>query len=177
MRLTKTCWVLTLLACLFSFSTLAEISQNQYQLGSGDRLRVNIFGEEALSGIYQVGDDGVVAIPLVGGVQALGLTIYELEEAIKEALEPDFLKAPQVSIEVLNYRPFYIIGEVNDPGSYPFVSGMTVLEAVALAGGFTYRARTSKVYIRRAGGQEEVLIAVTEIVMPGDIIQVRERIF
>ena len=169
--------LLVLVAGSFAFPAGARESHQQYSLGPGDQLRVNVFGEETLSGIYQVGDEGVVAMPLIGSVVAEGLTLNQLEDAIENQLKPDYLKDPQVSIEVLNYRPFYILGEVNDPGGYPFVSGMTVLEAVALAGGFTYRAKTSKVYIRRANGQEEELAGINEVVLPGDIIRVRERIF
>lgn len=150
----------------------------EYTLDAGDTVRVNIFGEENLSGDFQVGNEGDVAIPLIGDVRAVGLTLSELELAIEDELSPDYLINPQVSIEVLNYRPFYILGEVNEPGSYPFVSGITVIEAVAMAGGFTYRARTKEVYIQRAGGgAEEILISISEYIMPGDVIRVRERIF
>ncbi|MCH7806655.1 MAG: polysaccharide export protein [Proteobacteria bacterium] len=177
MQLKALYYLLALMAGSFAFPAGALDSQQQYRLGSGDELRINVFGEETLSGDFQVGARGVVAMPLVGGVPALGLTINQLEAAIENKLKPDYLKNPQVSVEVLNYRPFYILGEVNDPGGYPFVSGMSVLEAVALAGGFTYRAKTSKVYIRRASNQKEELISITEVVLPGDIIRVRERIF
>ncbi|MEE8296010.1 MAG: polysaccharide biosynthesis/export family protein [Sphingomonadales bacterium] len=168
---------LTLMAVFLSGAASAKDNHQQYRLGSGDEIRINVFGEITLSGKFLVGDEGVVAMPLIGGIQAEGLTVQELENAIKAKLKPDYLKNPRVSVEVLNYRPFYILGEVNSPGSYPFVSGMTVLEGVALAGGFTYRAKKGKVYIRRAGSQDEVLILVTEIVLPGDIITIRERIF
>ena len=169
--------LLVLVAASFAFPAGAVDSQQQYRLGSGDELRINVFGEETLSGDFQVGAKGVVAMPLIGGVAALGLTVNQLEQAIVNKLKPDYLNNPQVSVEVLNYRPFYILGEVNNPGGYPFVSGMTVLEAVALAGGFTYRAKTSKVYIRRASNQAEELISITDVVLPGDIIRVREKIF
>jgi len=165
------------LGLLLPFTAAAQ-DRAEYQLDAGDTVRVNVFGEENLSGDFQVGNEGSVAIPLIGSVKAQGLTISELEVAIEDALQPDYLKNPQVSVDVLNYRPFYILGEVNQPGSYPFVSGMTVIEAVAMAGGFTYRARTKEVYVQRTGsGEEEILFSVNDIIMPGDVIRVRERIF
>jgi len=169
--------LLSFFAALLSFSTAAQDTKVLYRLGSGDQVRVIVFGEENLSGIYKVGDEGYIAMPLIGGVMAQGLTVSELEVAIEGELKPDYLKNPQVSIEVLNYRPFYILGEVNNPGSYSFISGITVIEAVALAGGFTYRARKSKVYIKRTGNEEEEIFSVNEFIMPGDVIRVRERIF
>src|SRR5512144_965299 len=116
-----------------------------YTLGSGDKVRVTVFGHEDLSGEFEVDGSGNVSLPLIRNIKAEGLTVRQLEQTIAERLSPDYLLNPSVSVEVLNYRPFYIYGEVTKPGSYPFVNGMTVVTAVAMAGGFTYRARTSKV--------------------------------
>lgn len=121
-----------------------------------------------------------MSYPLIGQIPAGGLTAAELEKALIGKLSPGYLKDPSVSVEVLTYRPFYIVGEVRTPGSYAFVNGMTVLNAVALAGGFTYRARESSFYLTRTdeGGSKSKLNATPETaILPGDIITVRERYF
>ena len=112
-------------------------------------------------------------------MKAGGRTINELERAIVRRLKPDYLKNPRVSVEVLNFRPFFIIGEVNKPGSYPYQHGMTVVNAVALAGGYTYRARKNKVLIKRSGseGGKEKKADENTTVLPGDVIRVPERFF
>jgi polysaccharide export outer membrane protein len=110
-------------------------------------------------------------------VRAKGLTISGLEQAITNKLKPDYLKNPQVSVEVLNYRPFYILGQVQKPGSYPYVSGMTVVTAVAIAGGFTFRAKKDSFFITRAKGEEKTEVKGSAPVLPGDVIEVRQRLF
>ncbi|WP_324222417.1 polysaccharide biosynthesis/export family protein [Ferrovibrio sp.] len=151
-----------------------------YRLGSGDRVRITVYGQPELTGEYQVDGTGQLAFPLIGQVQAGGLTGQGLEQALVDKLKPDYLKNPSVSVEVLTYRPFYIVGEVKQPGSYPYVTGMSVINAIALAGGFTYRARESSFYVSRTGpnGEKTRLDATPETpVMPGDVITVRERYF
>jgi polysaccharide export outer membrane protein len=152
----------------------------EYRLGSGDRVRVTVFGEKDLSGDFAVSDKGTVSMPLIGDVRAAGKSLREFEAEIVRQLRPDYLRNPKVSVEVVNFRPFYIIGEVQKPGGYPYVAGMTVMQAVALAGGFTYRARESSVVIRRAlksGGYREEEAGPTAPVFPGDTVRVRERFF
>lgn len=151
-----------------------------YRLGSGDQVRITVYGQPELSGEYAVDGGGMLSFPLIGQVRAGGLSAVDLEKALISRLQPDYLKNPSVSVEVLAYRPFYIVGEVRAPGSYPYVSGMTVLNAVALAGGFTYRARESSFYVMRPepGGNRTKLDAVADTpVFPGDVITVRERYF
>lgn len=148
---------------------------DDYRLGTGDRVRVTVFGQEQLSGEYEVDATGHIAMPLVSRIQAQNRTAGELETTIATALTPDFLRDPQVSVEVLSYRPFYILGEIRQPGSYPYVNGMTVWNAVALAGGFTYRARKSTVTLRR--GDSELRVPLDSLVQPGDVIEIRERFF
>ncbi|MEN3975901.1 polysaccharide biosynthesis/export family protein [Emcibacter sp. SYSU 3D8] len=152
---------------------------HQYILGPGDQIRLTVFGESDLSGEFKVGDDGMVSLPLIGQIAAKGLTPAALEQTISDKLTPDYVKNPNVNVEVMSYRPFFIIGEVNKPGSYPYQSGMTALEAVALAGGFTYRAKTEQVLIKRSVGTAsgEDLQPIETTVMPGDVIKVRERYF
>lgn len=150
-----------------------------YQLGTGDRIRVTVFGHEDLSGEFEVTGTGDVSLPLIDEVHAKGLTVSELETSIEDALQPDYLIHPRVSVEVLAYRPFYIVGEVATPGSYPYVNGMTVLNAVAVAGGFNYRARKGRIVISRGEGQgaHEISADMDTLVLPGDIIKVPERFF
>lgn len=157
----------------------AEDGGAEYRLGSGDMVRVTVFGHEDLSGEFQVSGRGNISLPLVGEIQAGERTTSELEDAIVDALRPDYLKNPRVSIEVLNYRPFYIIGEVNEPGGYPYVDGMRVVNAVAIGGGYTYRADEDDILIKRGGAEAaEWQDATPEtVVLPGDVIKVPERFF
>ena len=154
-----------------------QVPSNAYQLGPGDQLRLIVFGEEDLSGEFHVDDTGAVSMPLVGDVTASGQTLRSFEAAVRERLSDGYLKDPRVSVQVLNYRPFYIIGEVEKGGEYPFVSGMHVLNAVAVAGGFTYRANTSKVFITRGGEELEFEVTPELRLQPGDVIRVPERFF
>ncbi len=150
-----------------------------YRLGAGDQVRVTVFRHEDLSGEFQLDGEGFFALPLVGEVQGGGKTVRDLEANIEDAFrEGGYLVSPQVSLEVLNYRPFYILGEVNQPGSYPYVNGMTVINAVALAGGYTYRASQGSISVQRGGSNsDKVGVGPTSQVLPGDIITVPERFF
>ena len=150
-----------------------------YKLGTGDKIRVTVFGEQDLSGEYEVDGSGNLRLNLVGQVKAAGLTLPEFEANVRKALEDGYLKDPKVAAEVINYRPFYIIGEVNRPGEYPYSNDMTILNAVAKAGGYTYRANESNVYIRRNGDTKEVGVPAdqTTKIYPGDVVRVPERFF
>lgn len=150
-----------------------------YRLGSGDKVRVNVFGEQALTGEFQVSGGGMISLPLIGDIKAAGLTVAEFQRSVEEGLKQGYLLDPKVSAEVLTYRPFFVLGEVGSPGTYPYSNGLTVLNAVATAGGFTYRADTKRVYIRRAGGGDEEVYHLTTstAVAPGDTIRIGERFF
>jgi polysaccharide export outer membrane protein len=150
-----------------------------YKLGPGDKIRVTVFGHEDLSGEFEVDGSGNVSLPLLRNIKAEGLTARQLEQSIAERLSPDYLVNPRVSVEVLNYRPFYIYGEVTKPGSYPYVNGMTVVTAVAMAGGFTYRARQSSFRVVRASDPSRKPVDANRDtpVYPGDVIEVPERYF
>jgi polysaccharide export outer membrane protein len=150
-----------------------------YALGSGDKLRVIVFGEDDLGGEFVIDDSGFVRLPLIGQITAAGRTVRQLEEDIATRLGTQYLKDPRVSIEILTFRPFYIIGEVNKPGEYPFVVNMSVLNAVAMAGGYTYRANESSVYIRRKGAPDEEKFPADDStkLKPGDIVNIVERWF
>lgn len=152
--------------------------QPEYRLGIGDRLRVTVFGHDDLSGEFEVSSNGSITLPLIGEVGAANLTLTELEQKITGKLRPDYLKNPQVSAEVLNYRPFYIIGEVRNPGDYPYVGGMRVVNAIAMAGGFTYRADEDGILVTRAAGDgTQVEVSADAPIYPGDVIEVPERFF
>ncbi|KCZ86458.1 polysaccharide biosynthesis/export family protein [Hyphomonas jannaschiana] len=150
-----------------------------YTLGNGDQLRITVFGQPDLSGQFEVDGTGSISMPLIGQVEALGLTTPQLEDRIVEKLEGDYVLNPRVSAEVINYRPYYILGEVNRPGEYPYNSGLTVVNAVAAAGGWTYRARKNVVYIKSVDSNQEQAIELTTstVVSPGDTIRIGERRF
>ena len=153
--------------------------QASYRLGPGDRLRVITFGEQNLTGEFVVNEIGSVSLPLIGEVHAGGLTLEQFSSAVTSALANGYLKNPRVSVEVLNYRPFYILGEVAKPGEYPFINGLTVTNAVATAGGFTYRANIHKVFVRgqRETREHPVPLTSTTLIHPGDTIRIAERLF
>ena len=149
-----------------------------YHLDSGDRLRITVFRHEDLSGEFVLDGNGNLALPLIGEVQGGGRTLRELESQIETAFnEGGFLVNPQVGVEVLSYRPFYILGEVNQPGSYAYVSGMTGITAVAMAGGFTNRARQSSMSVQRRGEDGRRSMGLASTVLPGDILNIEERFF
>lgn len=150
-----------------------------YRLSIGDKLRITVYGHEDLSGEFDVDATGNLSLPLIGDVRATGLTANELEAEITNLLRPDYLKNPRVSAELLNYRPFYIFGEVKTPGSFPYANGMTVISAVAVAGGFTYRARKNRIRITRGDGDDKAEFNAQDdtLILPGDVIEVPERFF
>jgi protein involved in polysaccharide export with SLBB domain len=147
-----------------------------YRLGAGDKVNVSVFGDPNLSGPHDVDGNGVFTFPLAGSIKAAGLTSTELEGTIRTKLK-EYLKDPRVSVEILAYRPFYIVGEVTKPGAYPYVNGMNVVNAVAIAGGFTYRAKDDDFDIERKSNNTTLEAGRTTHVLPGDVIVVRERFF
>ncbi len=159
---------------------LEQSSLAEYILGPNDRVRVTVFGEDDLTGEYQVDTTGFVSLPLIGEVKASGLTLREFENGVEDQYGDGYLVSPRVSAEVINYRPFFIVGEVTDAGQYPFEPGMTIIKAISTAGGYTYRANRRRVYVlRREVNEEEVEVpADSDLrVMPGDVIRIPERRF
>ncbi|WP_165184053.1 polysaccharide biosynthesis/export family protein [Caulobacter soli] len=154
-------------------------SASDYLLGSGDKVRVTVYGEPELSGEFFVTGSGLVSLPLIGEVRAAGLNVRQFQDTVQNALSNGYLKEPRVSAEVLSFRPFYILGEVDKPGTYPYTSGLTVFNAVATAGGFTYRADKGKVFIKRLGEavEHKYTLDPTVTVAPGDTIRIGERFF
>jgi polysaccharide export outer membrane protein len=152
---------------------------NDYRLGPGDKVRVTVYDETDLSGEFQVDDTGYVRLPLIGQVKALGRTARQLEGDVSTALLDGYLKNPRVNVEVTTYRPFYIIGQVNRPGQYPYTSNMSALDAIGVAGGFTDHAVESSVRIRHEGEVKEYDVALDETVKirPGDVVRVDQTVF
>jgi polysaccharide export outer membrane protein len=154
----------------------AATEADGYRLGAGDRLQVTVFRHEGLSGEFAVDGTGTLALPLVGQIAADGLTARELDSTIERQLRDQaYLVDPHVSIEVLTYRPIYVLGEVARPGQYEYVAGMTLVTAVALAGGYTYRAGRDGVII--SGGHCMRKADSATAVLPGEVVHVPERFF
>ena len=150
-----------------------------YRLDTQDQLRVVVFEQPSLTNVYKVSQAGDVSIPLIGDVPARGRTTDEVAAQIRAELSATYLRDPDVSVEVANYRPFFVLGEVGNPGQYSYVPGMTAETAIAVAGGFSDRANTRIVRISRTmdGVLHEGRIAVTQPIRPGDTIYVSERLF
>lgn len=160
-------------------ASAAPSTVEDYRLGVTDKVRVVVYNEPTLSGEFPISADGSISFPLIGNVAASGRTTSELAQDIEVRLADGLLRDPKVSIDVSSFRPFYILGEVAKPGEYPYSVGLSVLNAVATAQGFTYRADKKKVYIRSAGQQGEVQQKLDSSVMvrPGDTIRIGERFF
>jgi polysaccharide export outer membrane protein len=152
-----------------------------YVLDTGDELRINIFGLDGYGAVtYVVGEDGNLTLPVLDKVPAAGMTSDQLAASLRQLLlDREILKQPSVDVQLATLRPFHILGEVNKPGEYEFRPGMSVLTAVSIAGGFTYRAKEKDVIISRKVGGRQVTgkAAATDLIQPGDQIQVTERWF
>jgi polysaccharide export outer membrane protein len=151
----------------------------EYRLGPGDILKITIFKHEDISASYRVEGNGDVSFPMVGSIKASGRTVPQFQESLVKKLKEGYLKNPSVSIEVTNYRPFFILGEVKAPGNYPYQSRITVINAVALAGGFTNRAAKEEITITRIidGKETKIKAAHNQVVLPGDTIEIAQRLF
>lgn len=150
-----------------------------YRLGVGDKIKVTVFGEPELSGNYEVNAAGNVPIALVGEVPARGQGIDDFREQVRRKLQQGYLNNPKVSVEVVNFRPIYIHGEVRSGGEFPYKNGLKLRDAIALAGGYTYRANESQVILVREGSGAQVTVPMpADIdVLPGDNIRIPERFF
>ena len=151
-----------------------------YMLDAGDKMRITVYEEPDLTGTYEVADSGDISFPLIGNVKAAGASIVDLQNVIADKLSKGYVKQPKVSVELTSYRPFYILGEINKPGEYPYRVGIMVDQAVAAAGGYSYRANTKEVFLRHAGedqGHKVKLNGPAVRVLPGDTIRVGERYF
>ncbi len=158
--------------------SLQAPSPDEYRLGSGDEIKVTVFGEPTLSGPFVVDGLGFISMSAIGEVAVKDKTLRDVQRAIEEKLKV-FIKAPQVSAEMTKGRPFYILGEINKAGEYPFTPGLTVMKAIAAAGDFTYRANKKQILIKHANGDREEQVDLTALtpVLPGDTIRIKERLF
>jgi len=145
----------------------------------GEKIKVTVFGEDRLTGEYQIDPGGYVSLPLAGTVKAAGLSKPQLEQSLTKKFQGEYLRDPKVTVEVSGFRPFYILGEVTKPGEYPYSSGLDVLSAIALAGGSTYRANRSTILIKHSGesGFKEYPLSPSIPILPGDLIRLPERYF
>jgi protein involved in polysaccharide export with SLBB domain len=150
-----------------------------YRLGTGDKIHITVYGEDDLGGIFQVDAKGFVQLPLVGPIVAAGGTAADLEKRLAAALSDGYVLDPRVNVEVTQYRPFYVIGQVGKPGQYDYVNEMSVPNAIALAGGYTIKAVDSWVYIRHANETVERRVPADETtkVEPGDVLRVPDTAF
>lgn len=188
MRRTSTFSAFAALAVLLSscasgggaVAPLPSLASQEYRLGAGDKIRLNVYGLDALNAEYVVGDSGSLSLPMIQSVPVSGLTPSEVEKAIATRLvQQQIMREPVVNVQPIAMRPFFILGEVNKPGEYPYRPGTTVQSAVAMAGGFTYRAAKGKVKITRSVNGVDVTGEATQSspVIPGDRIQVSEKWF
>lgn len=159
---------------------LPPADTRHYVLGPGDHIRIITFGEQQLTGEFRVDASGGITLPLVGTVQAAGLTPQQLDRAVERALsKSDLYRNPSVSVEVIDYRPIFVLGEVVKPGEFPYQPGMTVITAIAISGGFTYRAVLNHFSVVRttAGKSVEGVATRATPLQPGDVVTVYERVF
>lgn len=152
--------------------------ERAYRIGIGDQLKVTVFGEDNLSGEFEVNAQGQVSLPLIGEQQAKGLTLQEFRQSLIKRLADGYLKSPRVTADILNYRPIYVHGEVKNAGEFKYKTGLTLRDAIAMAGGYTYRANEDYTYFARHGEPDVAVNTRSEIViLPGDNIRVPERFF
>lgn len=153
----------------------------EYVVASGDRIRVTVYGEDRLSGEFAVTTAGQISFPLIGNLQVAGLTLADTQKLIHDRLADGYLKDPRVTAEFTTYRPYYVLGEIARPGQFPYVDGLTLRQAIAAAGGFTYRAKRNQVYVMAPGADKEVAVDLTKepnrLVRAGETIRIGERFF
>ena len=171
--------VIILLALLAPVLSLTQTSQLNKQVRLGDLVKINVYGQEDLTLESRLTDIGVINYPYLGEIKLIGMTVGELENYIYAGLKGDYLVEPSVSVSILEYRPFFINGEVEKPGGYAFQPGLTIDKAAALAGGYTERASKTKIFIDREVNGRLVKITAdrSQAVLPGDIINIEQSFF
>jgi polysaccharide export outer membrane protein len=179
-------WLATILVALsmgacarLDLPAAAAASDYVYKLGAGDKIKITVFGEEALNGEYVIEGSGVISFPLLGKIEAKGMTLDAFRATLETRLGAEYIRDPKITAEIANFRSVYILGEVVSPGEFKFAERMTVYALVAKAGGFTYRADQKSVYIRHENDPLEIRYAMTSgtAVQPGDTIRIGQRLF
>lgn len=173
------------LGCLISAcasppkTELPRIGLVQQTLAPGDRLKLDVYREENLSGEYVVNDEGNLVLPLAGTIKAAGKTLPDMRRELTALLSEGYVRDARITLDIVTYRPIYILGEVQKPGEYTFAEGMSVFALVAKAGGFTYRANRNVAYVRHSkDGQEQAYrLDSGAAVLPGDTIRIGPRFF
>jgi protein involved in polysaccharide export with SLBB domain len=152
---------------------------DDYLLAAGDEVLLTVYGEPELTKSYKISPDGIIEMPLIGRVQATGMTIGQLSADVQDRLGAGFLRQPSVAGAIQSYRPFYVLGEVNKPGEYAYRTGLTLDAAIAMAGGYTYRAQSKYVFIHPEKMEGEIKAEASSalVIRPGDAIRVAERFF
>lgn len=161
-------------------STSALTDAAAHQLTPGDKLKISVFNEPDLTGEFAIGENGNIAFPLVGELKAAGLGVDDFKTQLTQKLQGGFVRNPRVNVDVLNYRPINVIGEVKNAGQYPYRPGMTAQDVSAIAGGYTYRANENKLYITRGSSKTQVTVELDKgniPIFPGDSIRIPERYF
>jgi protein involved in polysaccharide export with SLBB domain len=158
---------------------IKSAAETSPKLQPGEKIKVTVFGEDRLSGEFEIDPAGFVSLPLAGTIKAAGLSKPELEQELAKKFRGEYLRNPKVTVDVSSFRPFYMLGEVGRPGEYAYKSGLNVMSAIALAGGSTYRANRNNILIQHAGeaGFREYPLSPTIPVFPGDLIRLPERYF
>jgi protein involved in polysaccharide export with SLBB domain len=172
-------WPTLVLLLWLATAALAQPTDNDYRLGPGDRIIIKVFGEEDLSMDVRLNDTGRLNYPFLGELVVQGLTVTELEQLITRGLKGSYLRDPTVTVLIGEYRPFFVNGEVQRPGGFPYQPKLTVEQAIALGGGFTQRGSHSKIDVIRASDPQHkpVRVGLADPVFPGDIITVKQSIF
>lgn len=174
--------LIKLMLCIATYCVIfptQAYSTDEYRLGAGDTIKITVFGQQDLSIETMLDDSGKIDYPFLGQIQASGQTLEEFQQQIYSGLKGDYLVSPNVSVSILEYRPFFIDGEIKTPGGYPFQPGLTVNKAVALAGGYTERASRSKIFLIRSNDPEQKSVNVdgNTLLQPGDVITVKQSYF
>ncbi len=176
---TKWGWLPLALLLWTAATALAQPPDSDYKLGPGDRILIKVFGEDDLSMDVRLNDTGRLNYPFLGELMVQGLTVTELEQLITRGLKGSYLLDPTVTVLVAEYRPFFVNGEVQRPGGFPYQPKLTVEQAIALGGGLTQRGSPRRIDVIRASDPQHraVRVELTDPVFPGDIITVKQRIF
>jgi polysaccharide export outer membrane protein len=164
----------------FDGLTAALPGTSSYVLAPGDRLKINVFNEPDLTGEFQIDDKGNIAFPLIGEITAGGLALDDFRTSLVEHLRNGYVRQPRVTVDIVNYQPINIIGEVRNAGQYPYRPGVSAQDVAAIAGGYTYRANQHKIYVTRGQAQKPITVELDEghfLILPGDTIKIPERYF